>query len=415
MNRGGSCRRWAAVALGAVVLTSTACGTGIGGGGGGGGGATLTPVVLVGNAVSGTVSFIDPATDKTLGSFNIIPDLKTVLANMTVGQQLNYAIANADEATVDPAVGGNRFVDDMALSPAGTTLYVSRANLADVAAFNLLTGQELWRVVLPSLHADHMALSPDGTQLVVSATTASTAYILNTADGTQAGTFATGNYAHGNDYSANGLHIYNSSIGITALPYSLNSAKGPFLLTEADAKTFKIIRTWSFPYGIRPNLISADETTMWTDLSYLNGFEKYDLTTGTVLATVNQPYSPAAQALTQDQYPQNSAHHGIALSGDSSRICDAGTIDDYTAIVSTATLKDQSFVNYPAKSIPYWTTTSADGTECFVSLSGGNSLSVINYTTGQEVARIPVGSFPQRNRLGAVPASVLAILSPSPG
>src|SRR6266567_2028258 len=87
-------------------------------------------------------------------------------------QWANYAIAVADEATVVPSVGGVRYIDDFAVSPDGTTLYVSRGNLDDVAAFNLETHQELWVSPVDGIHADHMALSPDGSQVVVSATTA---------------------------------------------------------------------------------------------------------------------------------------------------------------------------------------------------------------------------------------------------
>ncbi|HZP49707.1 MAG TPA: hypothetical protein VFB40_00995, partial [Actinocrinis sp.] len=94
----------------------------------------LHDVLMIGNAVSGTVSFIDGRTFQSLGSFNIVPDLQQRLNTMNPIQWINYQLANADEATVDPAVGGTRYVDDMTISPDGTTLYVSRANLDDVAA-----------------------------------------------------------------------------------------------------------------------------------------------------------------------------------------------------------------------------------------------------------------------------------------
>ncbi len=70
-------------------------------------------------------------------------------------------------------------------------------------------------------------------------------------------------------------------------------------------------------------------------------------------------------------------------------------------------------VNYPTGSIPYWATTSADGNYCFVSLSAANQVSVISYATGSEVARVPVGTFPPRERVAAVPQAVIASLSPA--
>jgi YVTN family beta-propeller protein len=372
-------------------------------------------VLVVGNAVAGTISFIDANTFANLGSFSVIPDLRQLQASWTPVQWANYAIANADEATVDPAVGGTRYVDDFAISPDGTVIYVSRGNLDDVAAFNLETHQELWTFQMPGIHSDHLALSPDGSQLVVSATTAQEAVVLNAATGAAEGTFPTGTYPHQNSYTPDGRYIYNESIGVTALPKALNALKGELQLEKVDAATLQVVKVWPFPYGVRPFVIAPDGTTMYADLSYLNGFIKYDLNTSTTLATVQQPYSAAAATESPDSYPQNSAHHGIALSGNGSRLCDVGTIDDYTKIVSTSTLQTVATVSYPASSIPYWATTSADGNYCFVALSAANQVSVINYATGDEVARVPVGTFPQRERVATVPQAVIDNLSPAVG
>ncbi|HEU5331978.1 MAG TPA: YncE family protein [Actinocrinis sp.] len=376
---------------------------------------SLHDVLLIGNAVSGTVSFLDGHTFQSLGSFNIVPDLQERLASFTPAQWINYGLANADEATVDPAVGGTRYVDDVTVSPDGRTIYVSRANLDDVAAFDLATHAELWHSQVDGIHADHMALSPDGTRVVVSATTSQVADVYDAATGARVGTFATGTYPHQNNYTADGKYIYNESIGVTLLPKALNVLKGQLQLELVDAKTLQVVKVWSFPYGLRPFVIANDGTTMYADLSYLNGFIKYDLNTSTTLTTVNQPFSAAAANESPDSYPQNSAHHGIALSGDQTKLCDVGTIDDYTKIVGVGSLATRATVTYPAGSIPYWAATSADGNYCFVPLSAGNAVSVVSYATGQEVARVPVGDFPQRGRLAKVTDAALAGLSPSAG
>jgi DNA-binding beta-propeller fold protein YncE len=377
--------------------------------------SSLRDVLLIGNAVGGTVSFIDGRTFANLGSFNIVPDLQTRLANMTAAQWINYQLANSQEATVDPAVGGDRFVDDMAISPDGTTMYVSRANLDDVVAFDLATHTMLWRFEMDGIHSDHMALSPDGTRVVVSATTSAEAEVINAATGTLVGTFATGTYPHQNVYTSDGKYIYNESIGVTLFPKALNFLKGALQLEKVDASTLQVVKVWTFPYGVRPFVIAPDGTTMYVDLSYLNGFEKYDLNSSTLLATVNQPFSATAAAESPDSYPMNSAHHGIALSGDGTKICDVGTIDDYTEIVSTSTLTNVATVTYPTGSIPYWAATSVDGNYCFVPLSAGNVVSVISYATGQQVASVPVGDFPQRGRLAKVTAAAITGLDSSAG
>jgi len=363
-------------------------------------------VVLVGNSVAGTVSFLDGHTFTNLGSVNVIPDLQERLDAMNPIERAGYALVRQQE-------GGDRFVDDMFVSPDGRTLYVSRANLADVVAYDLVTGQQTWRFKVDGIHADHMAISPDGHRIVVSATTAQAAQVLDAATGTAVGRFATGTYPHQNDYSPDGQRIYNSSIGVTALPQALEFLKGPRQVTVVDAHTLHVIRTYPFPHGIRPSIITPDQKTMYAELSYLNGFVEFDLTTGRITRTVQMPFSDAGRALRPDDYPQNSAHHGLALSGDGTKLCDAGTIDNYVAIISRPALTTDRIV--PVGNLPYWATTSADGAYCLVSNSRDNTVSVISYATAQEVTRVPVGAFPQRERTATVPPEVVAALVPSAG
>ena len=366
-----------------------------------GGLAALRDVVLVGNSVGGTVSFLDGRTFAVVGSFNAIPDLQQRLAEMTPGERLGYETARAQL--------GDRFVDDLAVAADGRTLYVSRANLADLVAFDLGTHQQLWRFKVAGIHADHLALSPDGARIVISASTEQKAQVVDARTGGQVGTFATGAYPHANDYSPDGRRIYNASIGVTALPWYLEFLKGPRQLTVVDAQTLRVVRTYTFDHGIRPAVFTPDEKIMYAQLSYLNGFVEYDLTAGRILRTVNLPYSPEGQALGRDSYPQNSAHHGMALSGDNSKLCVAGTIDDYVAIISRPALSTDRVI--PVGDQPYWATTSVDGQHCVVTNSKSNSVSVIDYRTAQEVARIPVGNFPQRERLAQVSPDVLPALA----
>jgi DNA-binding beta-propeller fold protein YncE len=367
--------------------------------------AELRDVILVGNSVDGTVSFLDGHTFTNLGSFTVIPDLAQRLASMTPIERAAYEVVRQQE-------GGDRFADDVYLSPDGRRLYVSRGNLDDVVAFDLATRTMLWRFKLDGVKADHAALSPDGTRLVVSATTASEVQVLDTATGRLVTNVPTGTYPHANDYSADGAHLYNASIGVTALPKALNFLKGRRQLTVIDAGTFQVLRTFQFEFGIRPAIITPDEKTMYAQLSYLNGFVEYDLVAGRITRTVTMPFSPAGAALSPDRYPNNSAHHGMAVSGDGGALCELGTIDDYTAIVARPALTISGMVRYPTGSLPYWSTTTADGRACAISLSNTNAVSIVDYATAREIARVPVGRFPQRERLGRVAPEVLPTLSP---
>jgi DNA-binding beta-propeller fold protein YncE len=368
----------------------------------------LRDVMAIGNGQGGTVSFIDTATLQNLGSINAVPDLQERLDSMTLTERIGYELVNQIQ-------GYRKLVDDMAVSPDGKTLYVSRGVLSDAVAFDIASKRMLWRHKVEGIKADHAALSPDGTKFVVSATTASKAEVLDTATGNLVTSFGTGTYPHANDYSPDGSVLYNSSIGLTSLPKSLNILKGVKSVTAVDPVTFARRRTYLFDYGIRPAVFTADNTTMYAQLSYLNGFIEYDLVHGRTTRTVQMSLSTKAAAMSADDYPQNSAHHGMAMNAGETKLCVAGTIDDYAAIVSRPGLTTDGFVYYAADSLPYWAQTSNDGQKCFVSLAEKDQISVVDYATATEVARIPVGHFPQRERLARLTPAAVASLTPGNG
>src|SRR4051812_25138973 len=84
----------------------------------------LRDVMAIGNGQGGTVSFIDTATLQNLGSIDAVPDLQARLDAMTVTERIGYELVNQIQ-------GYRKLVDDMAVSPDGTTLYVSRGALSD--------------------------------------------------------------------------------------------------------------------------------------------------------------------------------------------------------------------------------------------------------------------------------------------
>jgi DNA-binding beta-propeller fold protein YncE len=384
----------------------------------------MRDVLLVGNSVAGTISFVDAHSHANLGSVNVIPDFDEVmlLINLDLVRFFAYPIVKRAQLLhhFEPA-DGDRFVDDIFVSPDGNTLYVSRSNLGDVAAFDLTKPDHprLWRTFVSSPKADHATLSPDGKVIVVSATgTARIANVIDTTTGAIVGEFATGAYPHQNDYSHDGKFIFNSSIGNVSygsVTHANNSMKGDRWLVKVDATTLEVVRTWVFDYGIRPNVFTKDDKTLYTQLSYLNGVIKYDLEAGAELARNEQPLSKFAldTYATYDEYPHDSAHHGLAINSDGTRLCDCGTIDNTVAIIDTATMQTLSMTDVGM--VPYWATTSPDGKYCFVSMSGDDTIAVIDYADGKQVKVLPVGKFPQRSRLGRVPEAVIAGLDPEAG
>jgi DNA-binding beta-propeller fold protein YncE len=384
----------------------------------------MRDVLLVGNSVAGTVSFIDAHSHENLGSVNVIPDFDEVMAliNEDLVRAIAYPIVKRAQLLhhFEPA-DGDRFVDDIFVSPDGRTLYVSRSNLGDVAAFDLTRANHprLWRSDVASPKADHATISPDGKVLVVSATgTARLAEVFDTLTGAKVGEFETGAYPHQNDYSHDGKFIFNSSIGNVSygsVTHANNAMKGDRWLVKVDANSLEVVQKWVFDYGIRPNVFSKDAKTFYTQLSYLNGVIKYDLEASREVARSEQPLSQFAMDTyaNYDEYPHDSAHHGLAMNHDETRLCDCGTIDNTVAIIDTATM--QTLHTTDVGMVPYWATTSPDGKYCFVSMSGDNTISVISYEDGKQVKVLPTGKFPQRSRLGRVSAEVISLLEAKDG
>jgi YVTN family beta-propeller protein len=149
--------------------------------------------------------------------------------------------------------------------------------------------------------------------------------------------------------------------------------------------------------AVRPMALSPDERKVYFQVSFFHGFVEYDLVEDRVLRLAHLPLSQEAAAMRRDEYVLDSAHHGLTMNPEGTKLCAAGTMSDYAAIVSRTTFSHR-IINVGEK--PYWATNSGDGRYCFVSVSGDDRVSVISYETEEEVARIPVGDHPQRMRMG---------------
>lgn len=365
-------------------------------------GENLIDVLVVGNAVDGTVDFIDVESLTVRGTINVTPDLWWRILTMPING-LGWGFNLLRE-------GGQRVLDDVVVTKDGRTLIASRGWMGDVVAFDLSDPHTpmIWRYDLPGLRADHMDISPDGSQIVVSDTLRDRAHILNPFTGEKIGHFNTGSYAHGNDFSHDGKYIYNGSIGSILLSYFFNIFKGDRLLTIANAHTFEIEKVISFDWGLRPSAFTYDNSKMYAQFSYQRGFAEVDLVSREILSTYHLPASEYGLQNYRrfDDYPNNSAHHGLALSGDETKLCLAGTIDHYIAIVNLETRQTENIIN--GTELPYWASLGHRGKRCYISNSEGNSISVINFETAEEIARIQVGQFPQRSRAVQVQSGVLS-------
>jgi DNA-binding beta-propeller fold protein YncE len=376
-----------------------------------------TPVVFAGNNWDGTADVLrftppsksKPASFKRIARLNIIPDrdqrMQEILTNP---QRLAYFLA------IRQAIGEghDQFVDDMYSTNDGTHLIVSRPSFADVVSIDLATGQIAWRFKVDGQRSDHMGLSPDGKYVAVSASTGNVVHVLDTATGQEAWRFPSGDSPHENTYSRDGSRIFHASIGLVYTPADqpqFDTTKGDRRFEIVDTNTHQVIKTLNmgqklaeagYPNmsaAVRPMALSPDEQSVYFQVSFFHGFVEYDFAQDRVTRVANLPN--LVPEMPREQYVLDSAHHGIAMNGAGTKLCVAGTMDDYAAIVSRSTF-DYRLIQAGEK--PYWSTNSRDGNYCFVSWSGTDSLSAISYGSESEVARIQVGDHPQRVRNGVV-------------
>lgn len=366
----------------------------------------MREVITIGNNWDGTVHIVDAHSYQTLLHLNVVPDLQQRRLEMLAANPLYLPLRQL------AGEGHDQLVDDSFVSKDGRFLYVSRPSLVDVVAIDLRTRRIAWRVKVDGSRSDHMALSPDGTRLLVSATTANVVEVIDTARGEVVARFPSGDSPHESNFSQDGRVVYHTSIGRVIIPTSdklTDLGKGKKRFELVDAKTWKVLGSFDLndklrAFGrpdvdgtIRPMAVTPDGHTAYFQASFFHGLVEYDLTSQRVVRVVDLP------ARSSD-YVQNSAHHGLALSPDGRKLCAAGTIDDYVAIVHT---DDFSHKLIDTGDRPYWATNSADGKYCYVSIAEDDYVSVISYANEREVTRIPVGRHPQRIRIGKVLTSIV--------
>ena len=377
--------------------------------------SSMREVLLVGNNWGGTADIIDVRTYQRLRRINVVPDRSQRMLEISLDPvRLAYFLFIREQV----GEGHDQLVDDMFASKDGKVIYVSRPSFADVVAIDLSTGNLRWRTRVGGNRADHMAISPDGTRLAVSASTANRVEIIDTATGNIVGSFPSGDNPHENNYSRDGSKIFHASIGTvyTALDTpELDGTKGERIFRIVDARTLQVLRTLNMRQklaelgmpemsaAVRPMALSPDERFLYFQVSFFHGFVEYDLQEDRVTRIAHLPVAAETQQMSRDQYILDSAHHGLAMSGDGTKLCVAGTMSNYAAIVSRETFR---YRVHPLGARTYWATTSADGNYCFVSVAGDDTVSVISYATEAEVARIPVGDHPQRARTARLAASL---------
>ena len=368
-------------------------------------------VLVVSNNWAGTADLVDPHTFKRLKRINVIPDNKERVAEIEADPNAAGYFRVIRNLIGE---GHNQYVDDGFTSPDGKFVYFSRPSFADVVAISLKTGKIRWRTKVDGNRADHMAISKNGRRLLVSASTANVIDVIRASDGRIVGRIPSGDAPHENNFSRDGSRIFHASIGIVysdADDPSQDAEKGERVFEVIDARTLKVLKRIdmgqklaeagypNMSAAVRPMAITPNERFVYFQVSFFFGIVQYDLKTDRVVKVLNLPLG-TAKGLPRTEFLLDSAHHGLAMNPRGTKLCVAGSMSGYAAIVTRKPFRLQRTIKVGR--VPYWSHSSENGKYCFVSVAGEDRVSVISFKTAREVARIKVGDHPQRMRTGTI-------------
>jgi YVTN family beta-propeller protein len=416
-------------------------------------------VVFVGNNWGGTATVVDAHTHRRIKTLNIVPDRKAELQDIYASpDRLAFYLA------VQQGVGEghDQYVDDMFTTPDGSTLAVSRPSFSDVVWIDLASGRIVAEQQMDGYRTDHMNVSPDGRRLVVSDSTDRSVheYVMGGKDNPRTGrrlrSFPTGDTPHESNYVHDGRRIFHASIGRVYTPFDYpqygpvpadvvhDTVKADRWLQVVRNRDFEVVRRWDMgkelaeaghpdqSSAVRPMTFSPNERVAYLQVSFLHGFVEFRLdrkdrsgggdytlggvpepANGVVTRVAHLPVSDEVQDMPREQYVLDSAHHGIDMNEKGTRLCVAGTMSDYAAIVERRSFRSKTFkgkarfLEGRTYKKPYWATTSEHDGNCWVSMSGSDLVTIIDYDTRRVVDEVPVGYHPQRVRDGVVDPAVL--------
>ena len=289
----------------------------------------------------------------------------------------------ADISVIDPvtnAVTGvikvSKHPHGIAASPDKNRLYVSseEENVLDVV--DLATSKVIRRVPL-GRRPNNLAVTPDGRRVYVCIRGESWVEIVDTDSFEKVKSVPVGRAPH---------NVYCSPDGRWMIVTSMDDNKLTAIDIETEAPAFEI----PLPGQPRPLVIDPDVRRLYVQLSDLHGFVVVDLVARRVIDKVLLPDAPpGAEPLIPRTFS-----HGIGIAPDGKTLWVTSLLDDSVSVFSLPDLRRLGTTR--VGQAPDWLTFTADGTRCYVSNAGSDTVSVVDVGSRKEVSRIPVGAMPKR-------------------
>ena len=348
-------------------------------------------VLVVGCQGTGTITIADANTYEHIEDFDSSPGADR--------PPLTDPIKTIAKPIIDSVAGRQNLCEHVNVSPDGETLYVSRANLGDTVAIDMVTREMEWRTEMLGFRSDHAEITPEGDHLYQADILADKVWKIDTETGETVDSFPASDWPHGTHVHED--RIINGSLGSILLP---DEVDGTHRLTVADRETLAVTKTIEFEEGVRPFAFADDDETVYVQISYMHGFHEVDVASGEIRRTKDLPVNENVPD-SKDDYPLQSAHHGIEVSPDEQYICAAGTTGNYAAVIDRESFETVGITD--VGKYPYWVSNAPDGDHAFVSVKNANKISVIEYETAEEVATIPTGDFPMVTQVADVPETGL--------
>lgn len=281
-------------------------------------------------------------------------------------------------------------------SSAGDRIYLTTEDTGEVIAVDTLTNEILWRVKAgtmlhePSItHNNQFVIAPDfraGRLAIVDTKLGQLVEEIKMTDPAI-------------DAKFDGLHnTYEMPDGIHMLSMSIMNES----MVKINMNTGEIVRIYRLNGQPRPAAIMKDMSTIFVQLSELNGFIAVDLETGEEIKRIEWPF--------EGELPEGvgawTPSHGISLTIDNAEVWAASAFTSQLYVYSVPELEKLAVVDIGV--LPNWIAVSNDGNTLYVTsqepAEEQGSVAVIDISTRDVLKVIKVGRGPKRIHLVDLPS-----------